>query len=66
MGIHQECKRIEERLEELQYELEELLADGFTEEDSEVIEIRDAISNCETRIDDLCELYMEMQKGDYQ
>ena len=57
-NIHKVCAEIEERIEELQYELGELYKEGLTDDDDEVKEILGAIKDCESNIDDLCEIYV--------
>lgn len=47
-------------MEELQAELEGLYADGYTDDDDEVKEVKENIKSCENGIDNLCEIYVEM------
>jgi peptidoglycan hydrolase CwlO-like protein len=62
-NIHAHCREIEDAMEELQAELEELYEDGYTDDDDEVKEVKQAIESCENGIDNLCERYVEMQNG---
>lgn len=63
-NIHAHCREIEDAMEELQAELEELYEDGYTDDDDEVKEVKENIKSCENGIDNLCEIYVEMQKGE--
>ena len=60
-NIHELCREIEEKIEDLQCEIDGLYEDGYTDDDDEVKELLEAIKDCESGIDNLCEIYVSKE-----